>query len=152
MELTVGEETAQNIPFMGIFGNQGRLLFLHTSSGQGGENTQKETEWERRRELAGGPIRVSVGDRRSGENGGKGTERERDRQIRTGILGQTTVQASSLDTGPPCSNATGSDPYTNGSRLGCREMVPESDGLILRILPDGRRVLTQLIRRVLRTA
>ncbi|WZZ15084.1 hypothetical protein YC2023_108173 [Brassica napus] len=25
-------------------------------------------------------------------------------------------------------------------------MVPESDGLILRILPDGRRVLTRLIR------
>ena len=65
MELTVGEETAQNIPFMGIFREQGRLLFFHTGSGQGGENTQKETEWERRRELAGGPIRVSVGDRRS---------------------------------------------------------------------------------------
>ncbi|WZZ14933.1 hypothetical protein YC2023_108022 [Brassica napus] len=25
-------------------------------------------------------------------------------------------------------------------------MVPESDGLILRILPDGRRILTRLIR------
>ena len=44
IELTVGEETAQNIPFMGIFGEQGRLLFFHTGSGQGGENTQKETE------------------------------------------------------------------------------------------------------------
>ncbi|KAG5400819.1 hypothetical protein IGI04_015426 [Brassica rapa subsp. trilocularis] len=73
--------------------------------------------------------------------------RERDRRIRTGILGHTTVQASMVDAGPPCSAATGSDPYTNGSRLGCREMVPESDGLILRILPDGRRVLTRLIRR-----
>ncbi|WZY88796.1 hypothetical protein YC2023_045531 [Brassica napus] len=78
--------------------------------------------------------------------------RERDRQIRTEILGQTTVQASVVDAGPPFSDATGSDPYTNGSRLGCRKMVPESDGLIMRILPDGRRVLTRLIRRVLRTA
>ncbi|WZZ14934.1 hypothetical protein YC2023_108174 [Brassica napus] len=41
--------------------------------------------------------------------------RKKDRRIRTGILGQTTVQASSVDAGPPCSDATGSDPYTNGS-------------------------------------
>ncbi|WZY88795.1 hypothetical protein YC2023_045530 [Brassica napus] len=40
-----------------------------------------------------------------------------------GILGHTTVQASMVDAGPPCSAATGSDPYTNGSRLGCREMA-----------------------------
>ncbi|WZY99836.1 hypothetical protein YC2023_072165 [Brassica napus] len=51
--------------------------------------------------------------------------REKDRRIRTWILGQTTVQASLVDTGPPCSDANGSDPYTNGSRLGCLEMVPE---------------------------
>ncbi|KAF3574219.1 hypothetical protein F2Q69_00059763 [Brassica cretica] len=44
-----------------------------------------------------------------------------------------------VDASPSCSDATGSDPYTNGSRLGYREMVPESDGLIVRILPDGRR-------------
>ncbi|WZZ45399.1 hypothetical protein YC2023_041658 [Brassica napus] len=37
-----------------------------------------------------------------------------------------------VDTSPSCSDATGSDPYTNGSRLGYREMVPESDGLIVR--------------------
>ncbi|WZZ40376.1 hypothetical protein YC2023_036635 [Brassica napus] len=57
-----------------------------------------------------------------------------------------------LDASPSCSDATGSDPYTNGSRLGYREMVPESDGLIMRILPDGRRVLTRLFWRVLWTA
>ncbi|KAH0878067.1 hypothetical protein HID58_065461 [Brassica napus] len=33
------------------------------------------------------------------------------------------------------------------SRSGYREMVPESDGLIMRILPDGRRVLTRLFWR-----
>ncbi|KAF2619963.1 hypothetical protein F2Q68_00040032 [Brassica cretica] len=47
-----------------------------------------------------------------------------------------------VDASASCSDATSSDPYTNGSRLGYQEMVPKSDGLIVQILPDGRRVLT----------
>ncbi|KAG2255546.1 hypothetical protein Bca52824_074840 [Brassica carinata] len=42
MELTVGEETAQNIPFMGIFGEQGWGHFFHTGSGQKGEKKSRE--------------------------------------------------------------------------------------------------------------
>ena len=149
--MTVGEETTQNIPFMGIFGEQGRLLFFPHGFWTGRrENTERDRV---RSILMGKKERVGRRADRSfswrphvclftttlsdqniksdrvlmileGENGGK-EPREKDRRIRTWILGQTTVQASFVDAGPPCSDANGSDPYTNGSRLGCREMVPE---------------------------
>ena len=89
-----------------------------------------------------------------GKNRGKGTEgkelRERQTDPNRDIWPDGRFKPPLVEASPSCSDATGSDPYTNGSRLGYREMVPESDGLIVRILPDGRRVLTRLFRRVLR--
>ncbi|WZZ59813.1 hypothetical protein YC2023_059920 [Brassica napus] len=78
--------------------------------------------------------------------------RERETDPNRAIRPDGRYKPPLVDASPSCSDAIGSDPYTNGSRVGYREMVPESDGLIVRILPDGRRVLTRLFRRVLRTA
>ncbi|WZZ45396.1 hypothetical protein YC2023_041655 [Brassica napus] len=73
--------------------------------------------------------------------------RERQKDPNKDIRPDGRFKPPLVDASPSCSDATGSDPYTNGSRLGYREMVPKSDGLIVRILPDGRRVLTRLFRR-----
>ncbi|KAF3507725.1 hypothetical protein F2Q69_00007648 [Brassica cretica] len=65
--------------------------------------------------------------------------RERQKDPNKDIRPDDRFKPPLVDTSPSCSDATGSDPYTNGSRLGYQEMVPESDGLIVRILPDGWR-------------
>ncbi|KAF3563746.1 hypothetical protein DY000_02016466 [Brassica cretica] len=91
------------------------------------ENTEKRGERSRgigrRRALAGGPIGVSVRDRRDTRPDG----RSKPLLVWTRVL----LVLMRLVLIP-----------TRMDRLGYREMVPESDGLIVRIVPDGRRVLT----------
>ncbi|KAF2619961.1 hypothetical protein F2Q68_00040030 [Brassica cretica] len=81
-------------------------------------------------------LKWDLADQREGH--GERTEgnelRERQTDPNRDIRPDGRFKPPLVDASPSCSDATGSDPYTNGSRLGYREMVPESDGLIASVL------------------
>ncbi|KAF2577725.1 hypothetical protein F2Q68_00005483 [Brassica cretica] len=122
----VGGETAHLFPLSGI------LRIRERDTGSWTERQIKNTERDRVRSILIGK-KESIG--RRADRSLKGKElRERQKDPNKDIRPDGRFKPPLVDASPSCSDATGSDPYTNGSRLGYREMVPESDGLIASVL------------------